>query len=47
MDGAPDAAFVDVDVRMPADLFIDLETHAVAHGYGNVDEAVSDALRRQ
>lgn len=33
-----------VDVRMPADLFTDLDAYAVAHGYASVDEAVADAL---
>jgi hypothetical protein len=43
MNSGPDE-FATVDVRMPADLFTDLDAYAVAHGYGTVDDAVADAL---
>jgi hypothetical protein len=33
-----------VDVWMPADLSMNLNAYAVAHGYASVDEAVADAL---
>jgi hypothetical protein len=36
-----------VEVRLPADLFADLDAYAVAHGYASVDEAVADALDKQ
>lgn len=46
MTAGPDE-YATVDVWMSADLFTDLDAYAVAHGYGSVDEAVSDALDSQ
>jgi hypothetical protein len=39
--------YATVDVRMPADLFTDLDAYAVAHDYNSVDDAVADALARR
>ena len=39
--------YATVDVRMPADLFTDLDAYAVAHDYDSVDDAVADALDSQ
>ena len=41
-----EAEFTSVDVEMPADLFVDLDAYAVAHGYRSTDAVVSEAIRR-
>ncbi|WP_340100799.1 hypothetical protein [Salinibaculum salinum] len=47
MNSGPRPEYVTVDVRLPAALYTDLDAYAVAHGYGSVDDAVSDALDAQ
>lgn len=42
----PDGGYVAVEVAFPPDLFDELDTYAVTHGYRNVDAVVTEAIEQ-
>jgi hypothetical protein len=46
MESDRESEFALIDVEMPAELRVDLDAYAVAHGYRSTDAVVTDAIRR-